>query len=917
MTMVGRSTELNRLADLLDEAESGHGYFALVTGEAGIGKSRLVTEWATLGRHRGFVVLTGRAIEGGGSLRPVAHALMEAVRDSEVLESASLRPFRAALSRVLPGIEAEEAADSTVDPTVVLGEGVLRLLRSLEGSGALLVLEDLHWADPDTVALLDYLGGALTTSRVVVAATVREDSPGAAVVGGLARIPDAIHLRLGPLNYADADLLVEQRHPGLDEAQRMLVIRRAEGVPLVIEELLAGTTVSAGTVAAAVPDSFAEVVLARLQGLSQEHRRVLTAAALVGGDPDWSLAAVVSDLGEPSVLAAARAATDVHLLVTEDDRLHWRHALTREAVVATLLPPERSALAVRAAQALQDRGGDDDESAAADLLAGAGDRDAAAEIRLRQVTRDIRKGALRSAEQRLDQLAGEGSLPVQVAIERVHLYTLAGNASRALEIGDAALDFTTGNDHAELCLRLARAAVVARRWTEVEAYVGRAGRPDDTRSSVLLAEAAHGAGRIEEAIDHANSAVERSRPDQHPEVLCEALCILGRLHRLDDPAASAAAFGRASQVAAEYGLRPWRVEAEFGLGTAESLDQEHSARIRSARDLALDSGLLIQAAGAEVILAEQAYVAEGPRALNVPAQRVLDLGDALQSEYLLALGDLLLAQSNAVPGRERQMTAALASAEARGGTAPDTLAQVWAVRALPRLLSHDLRGAAALLDRFADVLVNHAPAAPLHQFGLWVLLRTIVGRDDAEARATLRRLPAGLRRANRGALHYADAIAEGREGHQDHAIEMFAAAKKELSPVPYWDRLLRLLTAECALKDGWADPLPHLRVDLVAFERNGDEAEAKICRDLLRRAGAPTRRGRGESSVPPELRRLGVTSREMDVLRLVAGGLSNADIAERLYLSPRTVETHVSSLLARTGCHSRQELRGLLERLTP
>jgi len=313
MTMVGRSAELNRLTDLLDEAESGHGCFALVTGEAGIGKSRLVTEWAALGRHRGFVVLTGRAIEGGGSLRPVAHALMEAVRDSEVLESASLRPFRAALSRVLPGIAADEAVASTVDPTVVLGEGVLRLLRSLAGSGTLLVLEDLHWADPDTVALLNYLGGALKTSRVVVAATVREDSPGAAVVGGLVRIPDAIHLRLGTLNYADADLLVEQRHPGLHEAQRMLVIKRAEGVPLVIEELLAGTTVSAGSVAAAVPDSFAEVVLARLHGLRQEHRQVLIAAALVGGDPDWSLAAVISDLGDASALAAARATTDVPL----------------------------------------------------------------------------------------------------------------------------------------------------------------------------------------------------------------------------------------------------------------------------------------------------------------------------------------------------------------------------------------------------------------------------------------------------------------------------------------------------------------------------------------------------------------------------------------------------------------------------
>jgi DNA-binding NarL/FixJ family response regulator len=111
--------------------------------------------------------------------------------------------------------------------------------------------------------------------------------------------------------------------------------------------------------------------------------------------------------------------------------------------------------------------------------------------------------------------------------------------------------------------------------------------------------------------------------------------------------------------------------------------------------------------------------------------------------------------------------------------------------------------------------------------------------------------------------------------------------------------------------------LPQLRVDLLAHEHNGDEALAKICRDLLRRAGTPTRRGRGDASVPPALRSLGVTSREMDVLRLVADGLSNAAIAQRLYLSPRTVETHVSSLLARTGCRSRYELRGFLDRLTP
>jgi DNA-binding CsgD family transcriptional regulator len=198
-----------------------------------------------------------------------------------------------------------------------------------------------------------------------------------------------------------------------------------------------------------------------------------------------------------------------------------------------------------------------------------------------------------------------------------------------------------------------------------------------------------------------------------------------------------------------------------------------------------------------------------------------------------------------------------------------------------------------------------------------VLVRTILGVNDADARTTLRHLPASLRRANRGALQYADAIAAGRQGRRDQAEAAFAAGEEDLAPVPYWHRLLRLFTCECALADGWGDPVSQLRIDLVAHERNHDEAQARICRDLLRQAGAPVRRGRGDSDVPSALRGLGVTSREMDVLRLVAGGLSNGDIAQRLYLSPRTVETHVSSLLARTGCRSRQELRGYVDRLTP
>jgi DNA-binding NarL/FixJ family response regulator len=109
--------------------------------------------------------------------------------------------------------------------------------------------------------------------------------------------------------------------------------------------------------------------------------------------------------------------------------------------------------------------------------------------------------------------------------------------------------------------------------------------------------------------------------------------------------------------------------------------------------------------------------------------------------------------------------------------------------------------------------------------------------------------------------------------------------------------------------DGWGDPVPWLREAIVFFDGHGNHVLAGACRDLLRRVGAPVpRRGRGESEVPPALRALGVTSREVDVLRLVVEGLPNREIAARLYLSPRTVEKHVERLVAKTGVPGRAEL---------
>ena len=103
--------------------------------------------------------------------------------------------------------------------------------------------------------------------------------------------------------------------------------------------------------------------------------------------------------------------------------------------------------------------------------------------------------------------------------------------------------------------------------------------------------------------------------------------------------------------------------------------------------------------------------------------------------------------------------------------------------------------------------------------------------------------------------------------------------------------------------------MPTLRADLAVHEQAGDVLLARTCRDLLRRAGAPAPRSRGGTAVSPRLRARGITAREAEVLGLVAEGMTNAQVAERLFLSPRTVDTHVANLLAKAGVPSRTQLR--------
>ncbi len=200
-------------------------------------------------------------------------------------------------------------------------------------------------------------------------------------------------------------------------------------------------------------------------------------------------------------------------------------------------------------------------------------------------------------------------------------------------------------------------------------------------------------------------------------------------------------------------------------------------------------------------------------------------------------------------------------------------------------------------------------AAPLPHWGLWALVWTADGRGGDGPGQLARTSPAAAGRVNRGYLSYADAIAHHRAGRPADAARSIAAGDEALQLTPMRWHHARRVMAEAAIQGGWGDPVGWLRQALACFEEDGRDKLVHRCRELLRRAGAPVpRRGRGESTVPAELRALGVTSREVDVLKLVGEGLTNRVIAERLHLSPRTVESHVASLLARTSADGRAGL---------
>lgn len=892
----GREAELDVVRRLVADAAAGRGSLLLVVGEPDGGTSRFAREVAKLAGDSGLTVHTGRSVRDGGTYRALTEAVLSLTRDPDLVQSPEVRPFRTALARLGPGLDDGDSAqshrawaDGEPDPTVVLGEGILRLLVAAgRPQGTALILEDLHQADADTVALVHFFAGAVGTLPVLVIVTTLAGEPvRAPVADGLAQILGVVTLRLPPPDDDSPDEGGGQTgdHSG---------------------DQTGGQTGS---------------VEERLAALDEPALRVIRAASVLG-EPDWTLLGPVTGLAEPAVIHALRTLTDARLLEPAEPagelggQLRWRIASVRDVVLATVVPPERAAMARRAADALTARGRSADDQLAADLLVQAGDPDGA-RLLLRLARRDMARGALRSAAELVERATAAGAPVQDIAADQVRLLTLSGRVPEALAVGQASLDRLTGDAHAELCFTVARAAVDGRRWDEVHRLVERAGRPADPRTYVLDAEASFGAGDVERAAALADTGVTVAEAAQAPEFLCAALVVAGRSIGLAAPDRSAQLFRRAAQVAAEHGLLPWRVEALFALGLWELTGHRPTDSLTEARALAVEAGLLGQVLSIDLIQAETRLSVDGPVAAEPLARSTAERARRLGLTGLAGLALTLAAAGRAMAGDLVGMDSRLAEAAALPDISLEVTALGSGARCLPPLVSHDLVEANRVLDSGMSLLLSHGSAAPTVHWGLWVLLRTIVADRDEDARAFLRSAPVGRRESNRGGLAYADAVAAGRAGDAGAAEEHLRLAETLLAGQPWWQRLLRLLTLESAVVDQWGDPVPMLRADLAAYQERGDEGFARTCRDLLRQAGAETRRGRGDSTVPPGLRTLGVTSREMDVLRLVAEGRTNAEVADRLFLSPRTVETHVGNLLAKTGAPNRSALRAVLARQTP
>ncbi|MFJ9870942.1 ATP-binding protein [Streptomyces sp. NPDC101165] len=952
--LIGRDGELARLTGVLEHARSGAARAVLIAGDAGVGKTRLLDEVAGRAARAGTTVVTGHCVDLGDvglPYLPFTEILGVLAADERYAAVLAAHP---AADRLLGA-----GADPARDPggRLRLFEDVAGLLAELAAAAPLLlVLEDLHWADQSSRDLLRFLlsRGVLHRPgpgrRLAVLASYRADDlhrrhPLRPLLAELVRLPAVERLELRPLPDAEVARLVRAlpERP-LPEATVRGIVTRAEGNAFYAEELVA----AAGADADGVPSALADLLLIRVEQVSETAQQVLRTAAVAGRRVGHDLLREAAGLPEDELESALREAVGRQLLVPGDgDTYAFRHALTREAVYADLLPGERSRL----------------HGAYARLLAARGHiAETAAERAHHYRESHALPEALTASLEAADHAQRLGA----PAEELRHLETALDLWS---SVPAEARPGADGVDPVTLTLRASAAAAHAgkshRAVSLTRAALAEVGQDADSALAARIRYTLAGnlltVDQLQAAFRYSSEALALipAEPPSRTWVWAAATHVMAARHLGEDETALTIA-RRALGVAEELGMADAQADLLISLANIEGggrRSAQGQERLRRAQELARWAGhggpVEMRALYSQAMSRFEAGDLEACLPLLAEALERARRAGLLSSPHPLAMRYLQLLAMYTL-GRWDDCLRAAVDAEA-------LLPATGAFAAGPALYVAVARGDLGAVER-AHALLD----GPFNWMG--TLVADIVLTDAAALRgdpeAAVERMRAALtalgddsgrqpdvvvRLAALCLAAVADRAAELRRGGDERELRRWTDTATELLEQargsagrdeegrpqgPEGQAWLARAEAEWASAVSGPDPAAWEKA--VAAFAYGDSYEQARCR--LRHAQALMAAGRSPEAVecarearrtaaalgavpllervdqliralpsPGENRAAALTAREQDVLRLLARGRSNRQIGEELFITGKTASVHVSNILAKLGAASRTE----------
>ncbi|AGM07121.1 ATP-binding protein [Amycolatopsis keratiniphila] len=943
--LIGRSGLEREIRDALRLTGTGKGTALLLVGKYGVGKSRLAASAAEMAVAAGMAWGQGRGSVIGRSvaLRPLTEAVLSLVRGTDHLDPDALRSHQPALAAVLPEY-AGELEQPNPSP-VLLGEAVLRLLsRIARGRGCLLVLEDLHEADYETLAVVEYLIDNLRREPVLLVATIGSE-PGAvalALADAVATRRSGRFLPVPPLGYPDTRRLVCS-HLGVESvptAVADIVWLGSSGIPLLIRAITVDLAKSGYL---GIDESDTRWSASRTDEAPGELVKALErwSATLDPVTLDLLLlAAVLGRRYSPTVLGAATGleAGEIRNRLSgllrrkayapgrqSGTRLPILHPLLITALLAQLSPARRAELARRVADAVEAAHPGLPGlwcPAAAALRSRAGEPVAASRLFAEEARRQLVEARLSAAMDLADRavlLPARDSPEGRAAAWDVRLDALveAGLADRAMGLAgsvDELVRRLPGSGQAKLHLRLADAAwqtgrtrvasaLVKRAKTALGDESGASGYVRAELSEVRFALDAAAPGRLRQLSGTVGRLIAAAGAADLPETACRGWPLLGRLLSLHDPARARECLAHAVAVAVHHHRPLDELRALLYLRSWEAMTTGDVDELRLVVERAGDKGAESLRHRGTLTLALVAVL----RGEFAAAEELLDRLQAdstrLRLHRLTQQALLIRTVLAGHRGRTAELATANFALRAQGGFQPQHSGWLHGLSgAFCALLTEDRDRAMRELDLAARAKVVSL-SVPHHsgKHGLSLLLRALRGDLDLAGWDAATADPAHHLRWDRQFAAFARAVLLGRRGDRAEAEVAVADAVTLGDPYPNARFLGLRLVGEAALADGWGAPVRWLR----AAEKHFDGlAVAQAAGSLVRQAGARA----GATVLPPEVQAAGVTAREYEVLRLLVDRLSNREIADLLHLSHRTVERHVSSLIAKTGLAGRIEL---------